>query len=179
MSVLSIIVATDMHRAIGMNQQLLCRLPRDMKYFKEITVGHTVIMGRKTFESLPKGALPDRKNIILTRRFQPSDFPVSGASELHVHPDLQRALAACENEEEVFVIGGADVYRQAMAIAGKIYLTMIHHTFADADAFFPPVDEAEWTETARQDFPRDDKNLFPHSFLTYIRKNNCTAEIQP
>ncbi|MDR3268889.1 MAG: dihydrofolate reductase [Tannerella sp.] len=167
MSVISVIVGMDEHRAIGKDRQLLWHLPHDMQHFKEITTGHTVIMGRKTFESLPKGALPNRKNIVLTQRFAEAKY-----ENCLVCPTLQSALAACENEEEVFIIGGANVYRQAMAIADKLYLTTVHHTFAGADTFFPPIDAAEWVETDRQDFPEDDKNPHFHSFSTYIRKNN-------
>ncbi|MDR1456127.1 MAG: dihydrofolate reductase [Tannerella sp.] len=166
MSIISIIVATDEQGAIGKDGQLLWRLPRDLKRFREITTGHTVIMGRKTFESLPGGALPHRKNIVL-----------SAASDRHyehcdLHHSLQEALAACAQEEEVFVIGGASVYRQAMAVAGKIYLTRVHHTFADADVFFPPFTGEGWTETGRQDFPPDDRNPYAQTFLMYGRKNN-------
>jgi dihydrofolate reductase len=166
MSVLSIIVAMDEHRAIGKDQQLLWRLPHDMQRFKEITTGHTVIMGRKTYESLPKGALPNRKNIVLTQRFAEADY-----AGCLVYPTLQSALAACEDDREVFIIGGASVYRQVMAIADILYLTTVHHTFAGADTFFPLIDASEWMETDRQDFPEDDKNPYLHSFSTYIRKN--------
>ncbi|MDR1336781.1 MAG: dihydrofolate reductase [Tannerella sp.] len=165
MSIISIIVATDEQGAIGKDGQLLCRLPRDMKRFREITTGHTVIMGRKTFESLPGGALPNRKNRVL------STAPDRHYEHCDVCRSLQEALAACEGEEEVFIIGGAGVYRQAMPLAGKIYLTGIHHTFADADTFFPPFAATEWTETDRRDFPPDGKNPYAHTFFTYIRKN--------
>ncbi|MDR1676225.1 MAG: dihydrofolate reductase [Tannerella sp.] len=170
MSIISIIVATDEQGAIGKDGQLLWRLPRDLKRFKEITAGHTVIMGRKTFESLPGGALPDRRNIVLSadtdRHYE----------HCELYHSLQEALAACEREEEVFIIGGAGVYRQAMALAGKMYLTGVHHTFADADAFFPPFAATEWTETARQDFPPDDKNPYAHTFFSYIRKNKGDSD---
>jgi dihydrofolate reductase len=166
MSIVSIIVAADEQGAIGKAQQLLWHLPRDLKRFKEMTTGHTVIMGRKTFESLPHGALPNRRNIVL------SADPDRHYEHGECCHSLQEALAACEQEEEVFIIGGADVYRQAMAVAGKIYLTRVHHTFADADAFFPPFTVADWAETARQDFPPDEKNPYAHTFFSYVRKNN-------
>jgi dihydrofolate reductase len=161
---ISIIAATDEQGAIGKGRQLLWHLPHDLKRFKEITAGHTVIMGRKTYESLPHGALPDRKNIVLSAD---SDRHYEHCDLCH---SLQEALAACEREEEVFIIGGASVYRQAMAAAGKMYLTRVHHTFAEADAFFPPFTDAEWLETARQDFPPDDKNPYAHTFCTLERK---------
>ncbi|MDR2763903.1 MAG: dihydrofolate reductase [Tannerella sp.] len=166
MSIISIIVATDEQGAIGKDRQLLWHLPRDLKHFKEITTGHTVIMGRKTFESLPGGALPNRRNIVL------SADPDRHYAHCDLYRSLQEALIACEQEEEVFIIGGASVYRQAMAIAGKMYLTRVHHTYAEADAFFPPFTAEAWTETARQDFPPDDKNPYAHTFFTYVRKNN-------
>ncbi|MDR2041798.1 MAG: dihydrofolate reductase [Tannerella sp.] len=165
MSVISIIVAVDEQGAIGKDGQLLWHLPHDLKRFKEITTGHTVIMGRKTFESLPNGALPNRRNIILSA----ADRHYERCECCH---SLQEALTACDGEEEVFIIGGAGVYRQAMAATGKIYLTRVHHTFAEADAFFPPFTAAEWTETVRRDFPPDEKNPYAHTFFSYERKYN-------
>lgn len=167
---ISIIAAMDEQRAIGKNRQLLWRLPRDMKRFKDITTGHTVIMGRETFESLPGGALPERKNIVLSTK---PDRQYEQASLYH---SLREALASCEGEEEVFIIGGASVYRQAMAVAEKMYLTKVHHTFADADTFFPPIADSEWIETDRQGFPQDGKNPHAHTFFTYIRKNNSPSD---
>jgi dihydrofolate reductase len=162
--VISLIVAMDEQRAIGRRQQLLCRLPNDMKYFKEITTGHTVIMGRKTFETLPCGALPHRRNIILS----------TNGKVCYEHTvrcgSLQEALDACAYEDEIFIIGGGSVYRQAMPFADKIYLTYIHHTFEDADTFFPPIDAAEWFETARRDFEKDEKHPCSYSFFVYSRK---------
>jgi dihydrofolate reductase len=162
--VTSIIVALDEQHAIGSKQQLLCRLPNDMKYFKEITTGHTVIMGRKTFESLPKGALPNRKNIVLSAN------PAIRYENTIRYGSLEEALKTCEHEAEVFILGGESVYNQAMPLADKIYLTQIRHTFDNADTFFPPIDAAKWIEIARLDFEKDEKHPYSYSFFTYLRK---------
>lgn len=159
----SIIVATDECGAIGKDNNLLWHLPNDMKHFRELTTGHTVIMGRKTFESLPKGALPNRKNIVLTS----SDKQYENCLVYH---SLSSALKACEGEDEIFIIGGGHVYREALDMADKLYVTFVHHRFPDADTFFPSLDPEKWEKTARTDFPQDEKNLYAHSFLTYVRK---------
>ncbi len=161
---ISIIVATDQRGAIGKDNNLLWRLPNDMKHFRELTIGHTVIMGRRTFESLPKGALPDRKNIVLTTE------PDTRFDDCVVYNTLWGALMATEGEDEVFIIGGGNVYEQALEVADKLYLTLVHHTFPEADTFFPPVDPKVWEEIARTDAPKDEKNPYAHSFLTYVRK---------
>jgi dihydrofolate reductase len=164
MSLISLIAAMDERRAIGKDRQLLWHLPNDMKHFREITAGHTVIMGRKTFESLPKGALPNRKNIVLSTR------PNAHHAHCLTFHSLQSALDACKNEEEIFIIGGGSLYKQAISQAGKLCLTVVHHTFDDADTFFPPINADEWNETERRDFPQNEANPWPHSFLTYLRK---------
>lgn len=168
MGIISIIVATDERLAVGGNGQLLWRLPRDMKWFRDITMGHTVIMGRKTFESLPYGALSGRTNIVLSAQ------PDRSYANCRICGSLREALAMCEKEDETFIIGGASVYRQALPVAGKIYLTRVHHTFAKADTFFPALDMNEWSETGCVAFPADDKNPYPHTFFTYLRKNNVS-----
>ncbi|MDD3064389.1 MAG: dihydrofolate reductase [Massilibacteroides sp.] len=164
MGMLSIIVAIAEDGAIGKKQQLLCHLPEDLKRFKRITSGHTVVMGRKTYESLPNGALPNRKNVVLTASAD-SIFP----NCVMVH-SLDEAFAVANGEEEVFVIGGATVYASALDLADKLYITRIHHVFDDADTFFPPIDEAEWIETVRADYPADERHAYPFSFITYTRK---------
>lgn len=163
-STISIIAAIADNNAIGKDQQLLWRLPSDMKRFKGLTTGHTVVMGRKTFESLPKGALPNRKNVVLTTH------PEVSFKDTFICKSMNDALNLCENEDEIFMIGGAAVYRQALRIADKMYLTLVHHTFEDADTFFPEVDFSEWEETEREDFPADEKHEYPYTFVTYIRK---------
>ncbi|MDR1601765.1 MAG: dihydrofolate reductase [Tannerella sp.] len=162
--VVSIIAAVDEQYAIGKNQQLLCHLPNDMKHFKEITTEHTVIMGRKTFESLPGGALPNRRNLVISAG---TGVRFENAVQ---YGSLQEALKACENEDEVFIIGGGSIYRQALPLADKIYLTLIRHTFEGSDTFFLPIDTAKWIETTRRDFVKDEKHPYSYSFFTYLRK---------
>ncbi|OAV73488.1 Dihydrofolate reductase [Bacteroidales bacterium Barb6] len=164
MTTISIIAAVADNNAIGRNGQLLCRLPNDMKRFKELTIGHTVIMGRYTYESLPKGVLPDRKNIVLTS--QP-DIHYAGCT---VCNSLASALVANGDSGEIFIIGGATVYGQALEVADKMYLTRIRHAFADADTFFPAIDFSRWEDTEQQEFPADDRHDYPYTFLTYIRR---------
>lgn len=164
MSKISIIVAADAGNAIGKDNRLLCRMPDDMKRFKELTTGHTVIMGRKTFESLPKGALPNRRNIVLTTD------PHKQYADTVSCQDLQEAIGVYKDEEEVFIIGGAMVYKEAMPFADTLYLTRIHHTFEDADTFFPEIDLSQWNVTEQQEFPADEKHAYPFTFLTYTRK---------
>lgn len=164
MSTLSLIVAIADNQAIGKQLQLLCHLPKDLKRFKEITSGHTIIMGRKTFESLPNGALPNRKNIVLS-----SSEGLSYPNCLVVN-SLEKALAACEGESEVFIIGGAAVYELALKQADKLYITRIHHAFEGADTFFPEIDKSDWTEIERVSCQADEKHAYPFTFITYIRK---------
>lgn len=163
MSTISIIAAVSDNNAIGKNQELLCHMPSDMKHFKELTTGHAVIMGRKTFESLPH-ALPNRKNIVLTT------LPEAGFVNCFACESMSAALDLCEKEEEIFMIGGALVYRQALRIANKMYITRIHHAFEDATTFFPVVNWDEWEEVEREEHPADEKNPYPYTFLTYVRK---------
>jgi dihydrofolate reductase len=161
--IISIIVVSGKNSEIGKGNRLLCHLPADLKHFKEITTGHTVIMGRKTFESLPNGALPNRKNIVLSRN---NDLRVKGAD---VYPALDSALIRLKDENEVFVIGGAQIYEQVLPIADKIYLTKIHADFPEADAFFPRFDIRKWKEISRETFPADEKNAYSYSFIELAR----------
>ena len=161
---ISIIVALAENNAIGKDQQLLWSMPYDMKRFKTLTTGHAVIMGRKTFESLPKGALPNRKNVVLTT------LPEAGFVNCFACESVKDALEICEKENEIFFIGGAMVYKQALKIADKMYLTRIHHVFEDADTFFPEINYEEWEEVEKEEFPADEKHKYPYTFYTYIRK---------
>ena len=164
MSTISIIAAIADNNAIGKNQQLLWHLPADMKHFKELTTGHAIIMGRKTFESLPNGPLPERKNVVLTT------LPEAGFVNCFPCESMRDALDLCEKEDEIFIIGGALVYRQALSKADKMYITRVHHEFENADACFPVVNWDLWEEVDRQEFPADEKNAYPYTFLTYVRK---------
>lgn len=160
----SIIVAIDEQNAIGKDQGLLCHLPNDLKHFKRLTSGHTVIMGRKTFESLPNGALPNRKNIVLSSQ---CGFRAEGVT---ICRNMDEAISTCSNEEEVFIIGGASVYNVALKFCDVLYLTCIHHRFEGADTFFPSFDLSEWRVTEQVDFNCDDKHLYPYSFITLVRR---------
>ncbi|MDD3161942.1 MAG: dihydrofolate reductase [Bacteroidales bacterium] len=160
---ISIIVAIAQENAIGRNNQLLCHLSDDLKRFKRLTSGHTVIMGRNTFDSLPNGPLPNRTNIVLTSR--PHSLP-EGCIAVK---SLEEAIACAEADEELFIIGGASVYQQALPLADRLYLTFIHHTFADADTFFPKIDFSQWQQTESEKHEANEKNAFPYSFVDYVR----------
>ena len=157
---ISIIAAVAKNRAIGYKNKLIYWLPNDLKRFKALTTGHTIIMGRNTFLSLPKGALPNRRNIVLSR--SQKDFP-----GCETFPSLEEALQHCAPDEDIYIIGGASVYRQALKIADRLGLTEIDDTPAEADTFFPPYDD--WKEESREDHPTDDRHDFPYSFVDYIR----------
>jgi dihydrofolate reductase len=157
----SIIVATGRNNEIGRKGGLLCHLPADLRHFKELTAGHAVVMGRRTFDSLPKGPLPERRNVVISRNL---DLQIDGAE---VVSSLDLALVKLRDENEVFIIGGAQIYKQAIDIADRLYLTKIHSTFADADVFFPKIDFSRWRETGRETFSADEKNPFPFSFVEY------------
>ncbi len=163
MTRISIIVAASEDQAIGKNGDLLWRMPADMKHFKTLTTGHTIIMGRKTFDSLPKGALPNRTNIVLTRN------PEATFANCIVCSNLQQALDHCAGEDEVFIIGGSQIYEQAMKLADRIYLTRVDASFPDADARFPMIEPTEWQVTDEASFPADEKNPYAYHFITYDR----------
>ena len=165
---ISIIAAIAANGAIGANNNLLWRLPYDMKRFRELTTGHTVIMGRKTFESLSKGALPNRNNVVITRNTRFS------FKNCETFSRLNDAINWYKHENEIFIIGGAILYEQAIHLADKLYITFVHHTFDDADAFFPAINEGDWILTESKDFPSDDQHLFPFTFKTLIKKKNIT-----
>ena len=160
---ISIIAAVAKNRAIGYKNKLIYWLPNDLKRFKALTTGHTIIMGRNTFLSLPKGALPNRRNIVLSRSFGSEKFP-----GCEVFPSLEEALQHCSQEEDIYIIGGASVYKQALAVADRLCLTEIDDTPAEADTFFPPYDD--WKEESREDHPVDERHDFPYSFVDYVRQ---------
>lgn len=163
--ILSIIVVADEQNAIGKNNSLLCHLPADLKHFKNITSDHTVIMGRKTFESLPNGALPKRRNIVLTRN---TNLSIQGCE---ICASLFEAVEMCENEEEVFIIGGGTIYKEAMEMADVIYLTRVHREFEGADTFFPTIDTTRWKGVSCENHNADEKNPYDYSFIRYEKIN--------
>lgn len=164
---LAIICALARNRAIGNNNKLLYYLSADLKRFKSLTTGHTIIMGRRTFESLPKGALPNRRNIVLSHR---KDAVFEGAE---VFASLDEALAATKPDEDVFIIGGESVYAEALSRADRLYLTHVEATPEAADAFFPEINEADWTLQQSEHHDADEKNVVPFTFADYIRKGEA------
>jgi dihydrofolate reductase len=139
---LSIISALARNRTIGINNTLPWRLPEDLKHFKALTLGHHILMGRKTFESLP-GILPGRPHVVITRN---SDFQANNCVVVH---SIEDAIAVANTDEEIFFIGGADLYQQALAFADRMYLTEIRAD-VEGDAWFPPFDHSQWLETQRE-----------------------------
>lgn len=161
---LALIAAIDRRRAIGYQNKLLYWLPNDMKRFKALTTGHTIVMGRRTFESLPKGALPNRRNIVL------STSPGLELPGAEVFRSLEEVLAACRADEQVYIIGGASLYRQALPLADRLCLTEIEAEAPQADAFFPEIDTSAWQEKSREPHPADEKHPCPYAFVDYVRR---------
>lgn len=160
---ISIIVAIAENRAIGLENKLIYWLPNDLKRFKELTTGNTIIMGRRTFESLPKGALPNRRNIVLSRNGKNEDFPGTD-----LYPNLSDALASCKGD--IYIIGGASVYAEALPIADRLCLTYIYDTPEEADTFFPEIDVDKWIETFREEHGVDEKHAFRYAFVNLEKK---------
>lgn len=163
---ISIIVAIAENYAIGKKGDLLCHLPADLKHFKEITSGSTVLMGERTFFSLPKHPLPNRRNIVLT---DVAGKTFEGAETVY---SLDELVAKVSPEEEAFVIGGGMVYRQMMPRADKLYITHIHHSWKDADTFFPEINESEWQLATSERHEADEKNPYAYTFCTYNKRNS-------
>jgi dihydrofolate reductase len=161
---IALIAALDEENAIGRNGGLLCHLPNDLKHFKQITSGHTVIMGRKTYESLPNGALPNRTNIVITSDHA-ENYPGCIVSR-----SLEEALDHCKDDETAFVIGGGMLYQTSLPLAEKLYITRIHHTFPDADTFFPEIDLEEWELIDHEPHEVEEKHRYAYTFLTYTKK---------
>jgi dihydrofolate reductase len=167
MKISLIAAAGDGNNAIGFKGKIPWHLPADFKRFKELTLGHPVIMGQKTFESMKK-PLPDRTNVIITSDvdFCADHFEVNP----HVTHSLDEALEVAQDADEVFIIGGGQIYRLAFLKAQKIYLTKVHGTF-EGDVFFPEVSESEWRLVSSEDHAKDDKNAFDYTFCIYERKS--------
>ncbi|RED50402.1 dihydrofolate reductase [Seonamhaeicola aphaedonensis] len=161
-SELTIIAAAAENNAIGKDNKLIWHLSNDLKRFKSLTDGHHIIMGRKTFESFPK-PLPNRTHVVITRQ---SDYKAPNGVILV--NSLEAAIEASKNDSQPFVIGGGEIYKQAMTFADKIELTRVHETF-EADAFFPEIDSNIWKETFNEFHQKDENHDFEFSFLTYVR----------
>lgn len=157
MNNISIIVAVDNNDAIGKNNQLLWHLPNDLKFFKRTTSGHTVIMGRKTYDSIGK-PLPNRRNIVITRQ---ENLNIEG---VEIYNSLEQALENCLNEQEIFIVGGAEIYKQALPLTDKIYLTKVDHDF-DADTFLSGFSINDWNIVSKEDHNKDEKHLYNYSFI--------------
>ena len=169
---INIIAAVAKDRAIGFQNKLIYWLPNDLKRFKSLTTGHTIIMGRNTFLSLPKGALPNRRNVVLSRSAFSSHTGEDGRGLFpgcDVYPSLEEALAHCAKDEEVYIIGGASVYTQALSMADRLCLTEVDDTPKEADTFFPEY-KADWREVAREDHDIDERHAQRYAFVDYVRK---------
>ncbi len=164
----ALIVAMAKNRVIGREQRLPWHLPADLRHFKKITMGHPIIMGRRTFESIGR-PLPGRKNIVVTRQ---RDFQAKGCEVVH---SLEEALRAAEPAEEAFIIGGAELYRQALPLAEKIYLTLLDAEI-EGDTFFPELDTEEWREIQRETFEPDEKNPYRYAFVELVRRQPSMGE---
>jgi dihydrofolate reductase len=157
--ILSLIAAVSKNNVLGNDNKLLWHLPADLKYFKNTTSGKTIIMGRKTYESIGR-ALPNRRNIVVTRQ---KDFTAEGCE---IFNSLQQAVQECEHEKEVFIIGGGEIYRQALPEADRIYLTRVYEHF-EGDTTFPEFSLSEWRLTSYTKHHADEKNAFDYSFSAY------------
>jgi len=154
----------DQNLSIGYKKKLPWKLPADMKHFRDITRGHTLLMGKRTLESLPNGPLPQRRNIVLT-----SVLSEGIVADYYEANSLEDALDLASNSDEVFVIGGSSVYTQCLDIADRMYITWVHGEFP-ADTFFPRVDFSQWVEIAKEEHQPDAKNEYPYTFCIYDRK---------
>ena len=159
---ITLIAAVAQNSALGKDNQLLWHLPDDFKRFKSLTTGHHIIMGRKTFESFPK-PLPNRTHIIISRQknYQPADCIVVNS--------LEKAISDCPKNEEIFIIGGGEIYKQAFVIADKLDITKVHHSF-EADTFFPEIDLDNWKLTSEEFHPKDEKHQYDFAFETYLKR---------
>lgn len=158
----TIIAAVGRNKALGKNNDLIWHLPADLRRFKKVTRGHHVIMGRKTFESLGK-PLPSRTNIIVSRN---PDYTAEGCIVVN---SLEEALKNAKSDPNPYILGGAEIYKQALSVADQMDLTLVHNDF-DADTFFPDFSEENWIEITRQDFEKDEENPYDFSFVQYKKK---------
>ena len=157
---ISIIAAVAKNRAIGFENKLIYWLPNDLKRFKALTTGHTIVMGRNTFESLPKGALPNRRNVVLSTT-------VKELPGCEVFPTLDAALQSCQPDEDIYIIGGARVYEQAISKADRLCLTEVDDIPAQADTFVP--DYSDWQVVNKEAHPKDERHAFEYAFTDYER----------
>jgi dihydrofolate reductase len=159
---ISLIAAMAENRVIGANNALPWHLPDDLRHFKQLTRGHAVIMGRRNYQSIGR-PLPERRNIVVTNQ---RDFTAPGCQVVH---SIEEAFRAAADDHELFVIGGAEIYRQCLPMAQRLYLTLVHASIP-GDTFFPEFDAREWAETARERHEADTRNPHPYTFLTLERR---------
>lgn len=159
---ITIIAAAGENNELGKDNDLVWHLPDDFKRFKQLTTGHYIIMGRKTFESFPK-PLPNRTHVIITRQ---KNYNPEGTIVVH---SLKEAIEAAKNDSQPFIIGGGEIYKQSLDVADKIELTRVHGTF-EADTFFPDINEDEWELVNKEYHPADDRHKYPFTYLTYLKK---------
>jgi dihydrofolate reductase len=166
--ILSIIVAAAENNVIGKDNNLIWHLPTDMKFFKEKTKRHAIITGRKNYESIPEKyrPLPERTNIVITRQL---DYNAKGAIVVSSIDEAIEYVQTHFANQEVFIIGGSEIYRQTIALCQKIYLTRIHYTF-QGDAFFPELSLSNWQLSEQLNVSADEKNKYPFTFQTWERK---------
>ncbi|MGI9533179.1 dihydrofolate reductase [Lutimonas sp.] len=160
---LTIIAAVAENNALGKNNDLIWHLPNDFKRFKKVTMGHHIIMGRKTFESMDK-PLPNRTTIIITRNL---NYHADGCIVVN---SLENAIIAAREDENPFILGGGEIYKQALDYAEILDLTLVHHSFENADTFFPKVDFSKWEEIFREDHSADKTHKYDYSFIRYQKK---------
>ncbi|MDQ3192333.1 MAG: dihydrofolate reductase [Bacteroidota bacterium] len=158
----SFVVAVAKNNVIGKDNTLPWHLPADLRFFKNLTTGHHMIMGRKTFDSFGK-PLPNRTSVVITRQ---NDYQPEGCIVVH---SIEEAIKVAAVEEEIFIIGGSEIFKQTMPIADRIYLTRIHEDF-EGDTIFPELNKEEWELKEKQDFEADEKNKYSYSFCIYERK---------
>ena len=166
MKTIKAIVAVDENGAIGRQGDLLCHLPADMRHFKEMTMGHSIVMGRKTFESFPRRPLPGRQNLVITRS---AGWQYPGVTVAH---SLEQAIALAETDT-VFIIGGAQIYEQALPVVDVLHLTLIHARWASADVYFPALDPNQWQEGEREHHTSDHRNAYEYDFITLKRRDQA------
>ncbi len=159
---ITIIAAIANNNALGKDNDLIWHLPADLIRFRKTTTGHHIIMGRNTYESIGK-PLPNRTTVIITRN---KNYKAEGCIVVN---SIKEALNIAKNDESPFIIGGAQIYKEAIELVDKLDITEVHHKF-DADVFFPEIDKEKWLETSRQRFSKDEKNIYEYSFVQYVKK---------
>ncbi|MGV8828367.1 MAG: dihydrofolate reductase [Breznakibacter sp.] len=161
--IVSLIAVVDANMGIGYRGDQLIYIPEDLKRFKAITTGHTIVMGRKTSEALPKGMLAKRRNIVMSRN--QSEWPET----MLVASSVEQVMALCQEEDEIFIIGGGEIYRAFLPVANRLYITHIHHAFDQVDTIFPEVDPHQWKAIKHYEPLTDEKSGLQFQYIDYAR----------